>query len=291
MPIIHISNDYLQVSIDTKGAELQNIFNKKTGLEYLWSGDAAFWGKKSPVLFPIVGGLKNNSYTYNNQTYTLGRHGFARDKEFKVDAHYEEVARFLLESDEETMQTYPFPFSFGIEYSLYMDFLYVQYVIVNNGEQDMYFSVGAHPAFKVPLTDSTVLSDYYLQFNQKEDAGIWPLSETGLIENTSTPLLNSTDQLQLTKELFYKDALVFKGLHSNSISILSHKTQHGIKVQFNGFPYMGIWQAKDAGFVCIEPWCGIADSVNATGKLEEKEGIISIQAKESFSKSWNVQMF
>ena len=147
------------------------------------------------------------------------------------------------------------------------------------------FSVGAHPAFRVPIADGTVFEDYQLLFSHVENAGTWPLSAGGQVENFTTPLLDNTNLLPLAKALFYKDALVFKHLASNAISIVSQKTPHGLRVEFNGFPYMGIWNAKDADFVCIEPWCGIADSVTATGQLAEKEGINALNTGEVFERT------
>jgi len=290
--MIHsIHNNELSVAISTKGAELQSIINKDFGIEYIWGGDAAFWGKKSPVLFPIVGGLKNNSYQYNGKNYQLPRHGFARDMEFAVTAQEEDSITFIHNSNEDTLAKYPFHFSFSLRYSLEKNKLSVSYIIENTGTENLLFSVGGHPAFKVPLIDGTVFEDYYLQFNKVENAGRWPLSKEGLIENFTTPVLENTDKLPLTQSLFYKDAMVFKHLESNSISILNNKNVHGLTVNFEGFPYMGIWNSGNANFVCIEPWCGIADSVNSTGKLEEKEGINSLAANAVFERTWSIALF
>lgn len=290
--MIHsIHNNELSVAISTKGAELQSIINKDFGIEYMWGGDAAFWGKKSPVLFPIVGGLKNNSYQYNGKNYQLPRHGFARDMEFAVTAQEEDSITFTLNSNEDTLAKYPFHFSFSLRYTLEKNKLSVSYIAENAGEENLLFSVGGHPAFKVPLIDGTVFEDYYLQFNKMENAGRWTLSAEGLIENFTTPVLENTDRLPLMQSLFNKDALVFKHLQSNSISILNNKNVHGLTVNFEGFPYMGIWNSGNANFVCIEPWCGIADGVNSTGKLEEKEGINSLAANAVFERTWSIALF
>ena len=287
----HLSNDSLIIGIASKGAELQSIFNNHTQLEYMWRGDPAFWGKKSPVLFPIVGGLKNNIYTYNGKPYTLNRHGFARDSEFTVAAQTNSSIEFTLASSEETLKVYPFHFHFSVIYTLDQNSVSVSYVVENTGKETMYFSVGAHPAFAVPLIEGTEFTDHYLQFSNKETAGKWPLSEEGLIETKPVPCLENTDQLPLNKELFFGDALVFKQLTSNSISILNTKNKHGLELQFTDFPYMGIWSAKNADFVCIEPWCGIADSVSASGDISKKEGIHSLEPDETFKKSWKLKVF
>jgi galactose mutarotase-like enzyme len=290
--MIHsLQNNILSVAISSTGAELQSIIHKDFGLEYMWSGDPKFWNKKSPVLFPIVGELKNNSYMYNEKTYELGRHGFARDMEFELTEQDEDTITCTLNSNKETLAKYPFQFNFSVKYRLEVNRLNVTYVVKNIGKDKMPFSVGGHPAFKVPLVDGTTFEDYYLEFNHFENASRWPVSKDGLIEDTPIKIIEHTDKLPLKKSLFYEDALVFKHLVSKSIYILSNKTSHGLKLNFNGFPYLGIWGAKDADFVCLEPWCGIADSVHTNGNLTDKEGINILAPEESFERTWHVELF
>ena len=286
-----IENKLVKVVIDSKGAELQSLTHKNFAMEYMWGGDPAFWGKKSPVLFPIVGGLKSGSYVYNDQLYKMGRHGFARDMEFEVSWQKADDIMFTLRSNEETLAMYPFHFSFSVRYTLDGNDLNVSYIVQNTGKEEMYFSVGGHPAFRLPMTDTTSYDDYYLQFSRSEALDRWPLSSEGLLENHTRSLLKISDKLPLIKELFFEDALVFKHLISKYVFILSRKTTHGIKVHITGFPYLGIWAAKNADFVCIEPWCGIADNVNASGKLEEKEGINKLKAGETFERTWSLEVF
>lgn len=285
-----IENNILKVEIATKGAELQSIYNKETGLEYLWNGDPNFWGKKSPVLFPIVGGLKNNEYEFEGKKYTLPRHGFARDNEFEAKQINDTTIQFVLQDSAATQLVYPFNFIFIVEYTIHQAELQCTYKVENTGDSTMCFSVGAHPAFAVPLTKDTEFSDWELSFNATENCGIHPLTKDGLVIDKATPFLNNTHTLPLTKALFYNDALVFKQLASTQITIQSAKSTHSISMQFAGFPFYGIWSAKDANFVCLEPWLGIADSENATGKLQEKEGIINLPASETFAASWTISL-
>jgi len=289
--MLQLSNERLSITIAEKGAELQSLTRKDLQLEYLWSGDAAFWGKKSPVLFPVVGGLKNNSYTYNGTAYTLGRHGFARDMVFTVAEQTADSIRFLLTDSADTKKVYPFPFHFEVVYTLDDNRLTVTYRVRNTGNEELFFSVGGHPAFRVPLAAGTSYEDYYLQFNREETAGKWPLSPEGLIERSTQPLLDHTQRLPLKKTLFYADALVLKHLASDVVTLKSDATPHGLEFHFKGFPYLGIWAAKDADFVCIEPWCGIADHVDASGQLQEKDGINQLQAGGLFERSWQVVLF
>lgn len=287
--MVLISNKNLSVTLDPQGAELQSIISNETGLEYLWNGDPAFWNRKSPVLFPVVGGLLNNTYSYNGQTYTLGRHGFAREQAFTVTAQNSDQATFQLRDNEATREVYPFHFIFTIDYRLQEDSLQVTYRIENSDQKDLLFSVGAHPAFKVPLVPGTTYEDYYLFFDKEENTGIWPVTASGDIEVSPVPFLDHTQILPLRKSLFYTDALVFKELRSTAISIKSERTQHGISVAFEGFPYMGIWAAKDADFVCIEPWCGLGDNLAATGELADKEGINRLPPGSVFERKWTAK--
>jgi galactose mutarotase-like enzyme len=286
-----ISNDLITVQVADKGAELQSIYHNQHELEYMWSGDPAFWAKKSPILFPIVGELKNHAYKYQGNEYQLSRHGFAREQDFEVREKTTSSITFSLSSNQQTKAVYPFDFVLSVKYSLQENRLNITFLVENIGKNPLLFSVGAHPAFAVPLEKNTVYEDYYLLFSKTEKTGRWLISSDGLIQEFTEPLLNGESQLPLKKELFYKDALVLKNLKSDSISILSNKTDHGIKVTFPGFPYLGIWATKNADFVCIEPWCGIADSVNASGAFEDKEGINTLEANEEFERTYSIEVF
>jgi len=286
-----LANDHLRVDISTQGAELQSIFNKHTKLEYLWNGDPAFWAKRSPVLFPVVGELKNHQYTYKGKSYQMSRHGFARDKQFTVSDHGDHTVTFLLTDSPETLEVYPFHFNFSIQYTIDDNRVYVVYEVKNTGKETMYFSVGGHPAFNVPIADKTTFEDYYVCFSRVENAGRYPLSAEGLLETQPELMLHNTEKLPLRHSLFQEDALVFKHLQSASITVESAKTDRGFTVYFEDFPYLGLWTKKDANFLCVEPWCGIADNVNATGELTVKEGIISLHPNEIFERQWSVEVF
>lgn len=289
MPVI--SNEILEVNILKRGAELTSIVSKSTGLEYMWNADPAFWAKTSPVLFPIVGTLKNDTYYYEGKAYQLGRHGFAREKEFTVTAQTAASVTFTLVTDESTLKNYPFHFRFDITYEVINNTLSVTYKVLNTGNTELLFSVGGHPAFKVPLVEGTAYTDYYLQFEKKETTGRWPISKDGLIETKPVSLLENSHRIPLSKELFLQDALVFKNLKSSKVSLKSSATSHGLLFDYTGFPFLGIWAAKNADFVCIEPWCGIADSVSTDQQLINKEGINKLDAGDAFERNWSVSLF
>ena len=286
-----IYNEVLAVTVNPKGAELNSIFHKQHKLEYLWGADPAYWAKKSPVLFPIVGALKDNTYFFKDNPYQLSRHGFARESTFTVSEQTQDAVTFSLISDGHTLTVYPFHFEFRLHYALTGSTLNVTYEVKNLTGDDMYFSVGGHPAFKVPLAEGTTYDQYYLEFNQPENAARWLIAADGRIKDTPEPLLHASNQLPLSKRLFYEDAVVFKHLSSNRVSLRSDGTSHGLEMDFSGFPYLGIWAAKDADFVCLEPWCGIADSIHTNQQLIDKEGINHLPAHETFSRTWTVTLF
>ncbi len=283
-----IENDHLKVSVSSKGAELDNILLKSDKTAYMWGADPAFWAKKSPVLFPIIGTLKANTYYFDGKAYQLPRHGFAREMDFTAISQTNESILFAIESNAKTFEVFPFGFRFEIGYALFENQLRVTYTVSNTDNKTIYFSVGGHPAFKVPITEGLNYDDYYLEFNEQENAGRWPISKEGLIESSPVPLIENSNQLKLTKDLFKKDALVFKHLKSNTVVLKSDKDKRSIGFDFTGFPFLGIWAAKDADFVCIEPWCGIADSVDTEQELIKKEGIVALAIAEVFERSWSV---
>ena len=288
--MIILENGEMKVSIAAKGAELQSIYNKVTQLEYLWNGDPGFWPRRSPVLFPLVGSVLEDTYVYKNASYHLPRHGFARDKEFVSEKVSDTEAVFTLTDDAESLLVYPFQFTLKLRYTLSGDTVTCQYEVINSGKEVLLFSVGAHPAFSIPLVKGTDYTDYYLQWNQPETLVRW--IQEGGYSNTKTEVLPTDNgQLPLKHSLFYDDALVLKNLQSDCISILSTQHSHGIDFKFSQFPYFGIWASKDAPFVCLEPWCGITDNITHNKQFEEKEGIERLGPGGQFIRSWSVSCF
>jgi galactose mutarotase-like enzyme len=238
-----------------------------------------------------VGTLKNNGFLFEGKEYRLGRHGFARDMDFSVVKTSRDSVTFRLEASDTTLAIFPFAFRFDITYLLKAATLTVIYEVINTGGKELFFSVGGHPAFRVPLEAGLRYEDYYLEFDEEEDAGRWPISAEGLIEKAPLPFFNHSERIPLTKALFYRDALVFKYLRSSSVSLRPGKSGAGITVDVGEFPYLGIWAAKNADFVCIEPWCGIADSVEADRQIIHKEGINRLMPGNTFNRAWSVHCF
>lgn len=288
--MISIENKFVKALFSTKGAELQSFKNKETDIEYMWNGDPGYWGKFSPVLFPIVGGLKNNSYYVEDQKYDLPRHGFARDREFTLKQISEKEVSFTLTYDEDTLKRYPFKFVLELHYKVNGTTLSCSYRVTNPDEQVLLFSIGGHPAFAVPSDDKIAYNDYFLVFN-KDTELVYHKISNDLISNTTATIKLNDGTLPLSHSLFYEDALVFKTLKSDRISLRNHKTPHGLDFNFYDFPFFGIWAARDADFVCLEPWCGIADGTDHDQNLASKEGIVHLEHNEKWERTWSVSCF
>jgi galactose mutarotase-like enzyme len=273
--MINLENDFLKVCIKEFGAELCSVIHKEFHLEYIWQAGEE-WPKHAPVLFPIVGQVLNNEYAYNGNAYTLNRHGFARESLFEVLSVSESSVSLILKSNESTLQKYPFNFEFIVSYELKNNLLVTTYDVNNKGNSELYYSVGGHPAFKVPIEERLNYDDYILEFDKPISTDIWPL-DNGQISKSSLPYLSNQSFIKLTKALFENDALVFKGFPSQWIELRSDLSTHGLKFMLNDCPFLGLWAAKGADFVCIEPWWGIADSVESNNNFSSKEGIIRVE--------------
>ena len=285
-----LENEYLAIHVKQAGAELCGIRSQRTGLEYMWDAQPEVWANSAPVLFPVIGMMKNGGYYYKNQWYSMLRHGFARNNPNFVLTDDTHGLRFSLGHSPETLAMFPFEFRLNVNFTLHGQTVRVEHQVHNLGNETMYFSLGAHPAFRCPRHWGEAYSDYYLEFNQPENSARWQVGTQGLIGTKTTPFFDHTRRLMLDKELFAGDALVFKDLKSTEIALRSTQSQEVLTVQFDGFPYMGIWAKYGGNFVCIEPWQGIADSETATGLIEEKEGIIALAAGASHTATYSVRI-
>lgn len=276
-----ISNSTLTASIKHAGAELFSIKNNQNK-EYIWEGNPDFWGKHSPVLFPIVGTLKNNIYTIDGNEYQLPRHGFARDMEFQLIEKTENSATFSLESTTETLKKYPFEFELQLIYTLEDTSLSIAYKVINKSGKKMPFSIGAHPAIALPEN----FENYAFEFEQEETLKYY-LLENDLISNKTKVLETTHNTVPLNYSLFENDALIFKTLKSKSLTILENSNPY-IKVDFEDFPSLGLWTKEKAPFICIEPWLGYSDTAENSGDLFEKEGILVLDANENFQSKFSI---
>lgn len=286
---VTIETDHLKAIIDEKGAELVSLKSKTTDIEYIWQADPTHWKRHAPVLFPIVGKLKNDTYQYQGKNYHLSQHGFARDKDFTLVEQTKDKVRFSLKSDEETKQVYPFEFELIVGYQMLEDGISVSYEVVNPVDETLYFSVGGHPAFNIPLEENLSFEDYFLETNPTKSRIRIPLKE-GLTDVENRTLGQTNTTLALNHDLFKNDALILETLGTNSFTLRNEQSRHGVRVSFKDLPYVGIWSTYplESPFVCIEPWAGLADTYTSTGKLEEKLGIQKLAAKDTFKTGYEI---
>ncbi|WP_088043032.1 aldose 1-epimerase family protein [Bacillus sp. EAC] len=284
-----LENELIKITTKSEGAELTSIFSKNNKIEYLWNANPSFWGRHAPVLFPIVGKLFENQYKINNETYELSQHGFARDFNFNlVDEKKDEITYELL-SNEQTSEKFPFIFSLRINYKIKNETIYITYEVTNKDTVTMPFSIGAHPAFNVPIMEGESFEDYFLQFDDQEI--IETIKLEGAYRNGKRELIaENTNVLPLTRKLFKDDALILEKLNKNAISIRSKNHPNYVKVEFVGFPYVGIWTTQTAPFVCIEPWYGIADEMGFVKEMKDRLGVQSLDPNEIFKCTFSISV-
>lgn len=289
---VSLENEFLRVSFSKDGGELTSIFNKKNNTEYLWQADSKFWGRHAPVLFPIVGRLKNDTYRVNGVDYQLSQHGFARDLEFNIELLESNQVLFSLHSNQETLKKYPFDFVLKIKYHLSESKLRVTYIVENPSTKTLLFSIGGHPAFNVPIQNTELFEDYHVTINPKDN---YPqIKLQGNYSDSKNPHDFTKEQLHITRETFENDAVILslKDKHP-MLTLTDKKNKKGIHFNTGNADFVGIWSKypEEAPFVCIEPWWGLADDITTDGELAQKVGIHKLTEKEVFSGFYEIEVF
>lgn len=272
MALHTLQSGALRVIISDAGAEIIQIEDILTGRNYLWYGDSAYWGRRSPILFPIVGGLKNKTYKYAGREYPMSQHGFARDREFQMTEHNVDTIWFELKADEESLKVYPFRFRLEIGYRLEGRKITVMWRVANEDKKTMFFSIGGHPAFMCPIDGEGKQTDYYLLFDNKEPLSYGKLSVNGLLETEGHTLDIGGGCMPITEHMFDEDALVIEGGQAHQVALAGPDKKPYLKVKFDA-PLFGLWSPakKHAPFVCIEPWYGRCDRESFAGMLADRE--------------------
>lgn len=284
-------NSELEIAVRQPGAELYSIKSVKSGIEYMWDSNPAIWNSSAPILFPIVGCLKDNTYIWKGEKYSLTRHGFIRENpQLLLTGITADTLAFGMSSSKETHKIYPFDFEFSVKFVLEGTKIKVVHQVTNSGNSLLYFSLGGHPAFRCPIHSHEKYEDYYLEFDQPEQVSTWQLTGEGLLSGQTAPVINGSKILPLTHELFSKDALIFKDLESRKVTLRSKRSSQALSFSFEDFPFLGIWAKTNGDFVCIEPWLGVADSWDTDQHFEHKEGILQLQAGEVFEASYIIDI-
>ena len=284
MAIHTLQSGALRLAISDHGAELMSMEDILTGKQYLWHGDAQYWGRRSPVLFPIVGSLKNKEYTY-----PMSQHGFARDMDFTMTEHTVDTIWFSLEADENTKKVYPFSFRLEIGYRLCGREVTVMWKVTNTDRKTMFFSIGGHPAFMCPIAGEGKQTDYYLLFDKKEKITYGKLSQNGLLESQGHVLNVKDGGFKITEHLFDEDALIIEGGQAQEVSLAGPDRVPYLTVRFDA-PLFGLWSPakKHAPFVCIEPWYGRCDQETFDGMLADREYGNELRAGKTFQAEYTI---
>ncbi|HEX3040281.1 MAG TPA: aldose 1-epimerase family protein [Caproiciproducens sp.] len=285
-----LKNEDLTVQFNTFGGELTSIKDEK-GTEYLWQGDKKYWGGQAPVLFPIVGSLRDKKATIgSDKTCFMERHGVARKMEFDMTEKTDDFITFTLCSDEETRRRYPYDFQLNIRYLLSGKNIINEYTVINKTDEAMPFQIGGHPGFNCPIGERETFQDYEVEFEQEETADCPALTSEGLVDvSKRTRILDGSKTLKMNHSLFKTDALIFEGLKSRSAKLFNPKTGYGIQVSFADFENLLLWSsANDGPFVALEPWNGLATCSDEGDVFEQKRGVRTLQSGESGTFSFTI---
>ncbi|WP_429971838.1 aldose 1-epimerase family protein [Fructilactobacillus sp. Tb1] len=289
---VMLKNEYFTVEISKLGAEIQSIKSADNDIEYIWQGQDHYWKRHAPILFPIVGKLKDDNYIYDGKNYHMTQHGFIRDNYFEVTEKSTDEVTFRFISNDDTKQIYPFNFTFLITYKLDGNSLDASIEVINNDADTMYFSIGAHPGFNVPLLkDKEAFDDYYVVAAPKRKFDLMQIDSDGLSQQSNEAPLDSP--IQLNHDLFTHDAKIFDigGNQRSMVMLQSDKSKHGVSMTAYNCQYIGVWSDKDADFICLEPWWGIADTKNTDGVLKDKKGIIKLPGYKKFNANFSIGLY
>ncbi len=269
--IITLKTNRLTVKISCRGAEAKSI-KDSAGREYLWCGRLDVWKRQAPFLFPICGSLKEGKYTFEGREYTLMKHGFAMELDFAVESASTEEVIFKATGTEKYKENYPFSYELYVIYRLFENRMSVTYRVVNKGEETMYYSVGSHESYAY----EGVLEDYAIVF-EKPETLVNNLIEAPLLSGGTELIGEDITYFPLKKEYFSKDSLVFRNLRSEEVSLVGRNGEKIVTVNFKGQNNLVFWTIPENGYFCIEPWSGLPDFKDASGKIEEKAEIIALE--------------
>lgn len=273
--IYSLQNERLRLSVLDMGAELTSFQDIRTAqpYEYLWQ-DRTVWNGQSPLLFPIVGRLRGDTYQLNGQSYSLRKHGFAKRMRFALESHAEDSLTLLLTDDETTRAVFPFAFELRAVYTLLSNGFRMEFCVANRSKETMYFSIGAHPGFQCKMGDRVIL-------DAPETADAFRLDENALRAAETAPVFRESREVEILPDTFARDALIFSGLRSRGAT-LARRNARGVHVDFGGAPCLGLWAKPGANYVCIEPWYGIDDRFDAGHDFARKEQILSLAPSDTF---------
>ncbi len=280
--IYYAENDNYILGVKEMGAELTSLKSKKTGFEFIWTGDTSIWYGQSPILFPIIGRLLDDKYRLNGKEYHMEKHGIVRKKPFKLISKTADSLTFSQTDDDSSKESYPYSFDLQVKFQLTDNGLSVTHTIYNKNDDVMYYSFGAHPGFNCEIGD-------YLEFSENEELLTERIDHDSILIEEKFPVELDGNKLILTKDLFCDDALILSGYKSKYITLKSNNHNRAVKFNFDS-PVLGIWAKPNAPYVCIEPWWGINDNYDKKDDISKKRGILELSKGGSASYNWNIEI-
>ncbi len=284
-----IENEKIKLSVAEHGAEIKSIIRKSDGKEIMWQADAAFWGRTSPVLFPLVGNYFEKKSVYDGKTYEMGQHGFARDMDFEVTLEKEDELEFRLKDNSETHEKYPFSFVLTLGYKLEGSSVRVIWKVKNTDDRTMYFSIGGHPAFNCDLDTCTLRFEKKGKKLSEITANVIAADGSGCLSDEQDKYQLDDGILKMSDELFSKDALIIEDEQADAVTLVDENRKDVLTVSFDS-KLFGVWSpvGKHAPFVCIEPWYGRCDRVGFGQKLEDREHGNTLKSGDEFKADYSI---
>ena len=272
--MVNLKNEFLNVTILKKGAEIRNVKSKK-GTEFMWDANPKVWPMSAPVMFPVCGGLRDDKFIYENKEYTLQKHGYARFCDFEVVENSDTKAVFMLKSNEESKKSYPFDYEFTIKYELKEKSIVVTYGVLNKTDGKMYYSCGGHEAYACPegIEEYSILFDKNVTLKSSVLNG-------NLLEHKTVTVLENNNKLDLKKEFFAIDALVFKEVDFDKVTLVNKNNTRKVTVEFDGFKTFMLWTKPEGDYICLEPWCNAPDDIDSDFDFVNKKGIMCLEKGE-----------
>lgn len=268
--LLTLTNDQLEVKISTLGAEVQSAKNLQDGFEYIWQADKQYWGRHAPILFPFIGRSNENSYLLNGQKYAMKQHGFLRDYDFALEEVKKDSAVLTFVSNAETLEVYPYDFTVRISYQLQGKQLLISYAITNNTDQEMYYSLGFHPAFNLEGD----LSNYRLNFEPQTNSLTELLIDPAPFRSGKEAEVALKDSsLPVSYPMLDAGLRIYDAQKLREVILVSGH-QHAIRLELSDFPYLAIWspEEKHAPFLCVEGFRGLPDQYGKVGEIADKKG-------------------
>jgi len=288
--IYTIQNDTLKVEINSRGGEIWSIV--KDGTEYLWQGDAKYWSDRVFILFPYIARMTDGKYTLDGNTYYMTIHGFVNYTELTLEEQTAHKLVFSLKESAETLEKYPYRFVYKVIYTLIGNQLEVKFQVENNNEKTMYFGIGGHPGFNVPLEEGLGFEDYYLQFEKEAAPVRIGFSQTCFLNGEDKPFaLEEGNKIPMAHNMFDQDAIVLTGM-SKAVTLKSDKGSRSVRVEYPQMAYLGFWHMPhtDAPYVCIEPWSSLPSRQDVVEDLAAQPNLITLPAKETYENIWTIQI-